>query len=740
MARFSRDTTSLTAPAPLKFSSEAAAVQLLLTNPSDTYLPALAKQWSHLKEERNQQIKMLLTEQWTGTKKIEKKLRTRTLPDYNEYKHATWLPNAEQNKPVGKTADSFQDKFVRMLKTSNQTNCEKERDKLLLKHKVIKHRTAKHAYPRVAPKRCVMSKLEEGEVYLSPSHHLNCSDCLKGGACIYNFPLDALRSGVTCKSHVYFTLLNDILPLHFARVVLLEAIEKLTSRYINNVTFDNFYIWCEKLIILLTLCKRLSLQNIHIKISRIHHVAASAVLKLIEEFEVTNIISSLTISSNQSVITSIRLDCNIYNPYHFNFAKYRNLQRLSLDTCDYITLRLLKYCHLRELSIVDFDKRFCNMFKHMSDEKSLSSERPSGDCCDFDIKGSNLSNSLRCLRLQECDIHLCSHFIRSFPNLTDLVTDLYHFKLDVSKLDIKTLYNPLHKMNLLALSEFQSVNLESWLVHSLFHLEVGIHEENFFDNSYLELLSRPLPEFPRLKEITLICDQTLTRGVTQPSNFDKFMMFEKIFTFFEKSLQMVSTIRLRNFYISNETFNKLSALQMTTELIIEYCDIQVERDPCRTYFPSLTNLAITIVPTEDLTKCLFESGNIERLTIMLSPSVASNDILPWLKSSTALGHFRTLTQLSFDIGLLCDSVIPLMRAMPNLRKCRIGMFGARFFIQNPSYIAHFRKFIDLIPSYIQVHAVNHIDMIRCMHCGYYNSLRHISDVVNERQRNQINMD
>ena len=719
MAGLSQDIPYVTGPAPLKVLSKAAAIQVLLTNPSDTYLPALAKQWSHLDKQREEQL-TLLKEQLTEEKISTKKLHIRTLPDYNEFKDETSLRNMKLSKTVGQRFECFQNKLVGKLKTTSSSISDMKSQKYLIKHRALRCEFPQgNEYIHTVPRKCVMAITVFDIVYFSPSHDINCSNCIKGGACIYNFPLDALQSSVKCKSQGYFNLLCKSQPLNFVTDVLLEALEKHTSVYIKNSTFVDYYYWCEKLLILLGLCKRLNLKEIPLRIFNIHHVAASAVLKLIEEFQLANLITSLTLSSQFSAIVTDNRGY-IYNPYYFNLAKYENLLSLTLDSCDYITLRLLQYCPLKKLSFMG--NNFWHMFKSLRNSTPIGSMRSFADCCDHDIKGTMLSDSLRYLKLNDTQVRICSHFSKNFPNLTDFVTPFNHFNPNVSKVEKTYLHNPFDIMHWNTVSDFHRVFSINWQVQSLYHLEVRTYEEMFLDGSYMEYFTRPLPQYPQLKEVTLICDQNLSREEFVSLDSDKFTVFETIFTIFEESLQMATTVRLRNFHISNQAFNRLSSLQKITELVVENCNIHAEHDPHRTYFPSLTNVCIDTVHTEELINCLLAGGHIQKLAIISNKLEVIYNAPLLLTTSTSVIARRlcTLTELSIDIALLSDSLIQLIRALPNLRKCQIGMIRGCVPFDTTLYVTQLRDYADRIPSYIHVLGIALADVAECRYDEYYN--------------------
>ena len=533
----------------------------------------------------------------------------------------------------------------------------------------------------------------------------SCNHRIRHGAYICKFPLEVTITSLTANFFAYYDLFKMALPLNISSRLLQNAMNKLTGRYVLNVTYEDFYYWCEKFFLILALARYFSKQGMEVAIFDMDYGAACAIMAWLEELQLTNEISTLKLffRSPSTYIFGIP-KCSFFN---INLSIFKHLHTLSLDFCDCKTLRHLRHCSLRSLSIRSYgmkDTVLLNDFLGVKDTSSVFLQSGEWTPSKVEIVGSNLSSSLQYLALPISLSIICEHHAYMFPNLREYVTPHQRYKLNRSRqLLVKTVLvlDCIPDNREIHARQMREQDLEQQ-VKEVKELDLGIFTSvtQIKDRETVDMV-RKYCNAPFLSKLNLNFFSKESKYRVSAAN-----ELSDLFPYLENTLSKVSNLHLGRFKITAEIFHKLSLLENLEELKIAISDKKVEYNACCRYFPSLTKVSLElrddILPNKEAIRCLFSGGQVQTMYITLSYPRDCQRLKDKMVSSLICKHLCSLNHLSIDVDLLSRPFFEQLRLLPHLQTFTFILTNEKLLYEHyeSKRTDFFLEFLDYVPSHI----------------------------------------
>ena len=674
------DSQCFTGPPSLSILSESAVLDLLLLKTTSPYFVTLTKYWKQLDYQAKRKSKELLTIKhqnafWLTLKKLE----CEYAPNVRK-----WITNVFDWMFGNNSNEDFDsDRFpMRLVYRMKHYGCQQNNESGFL--------------------------YEGNEIDTCRSRL-----CATLGACVYDFPLEAMTASVDVKHSAYLVMLKKSLPLYNATRLLQNAMNKLTVTYSFNETYNDFYYWCENFFSLLSMGRHFSTNGIEVDISGIEYSTACAIMAWLEDLQLTDEISSLTLTfyAPHDKPLFFLPKCSFF---HFNSINFKYLHTLSLNVCDRKTLSQLKHCYLRSLSITSACVgKFTLLEYFLGITNTRSHCRRSCECSpsDAQIVGSNLSSSLQCLELSAylCIIHKFHKYI--FPKLVEYVIPDQRYKLDrsseslVETRHVLRCMDPENRMDniFLALREQESNFDYETQIKNLRELEIVMNDP---------ITSITTPDINTLKNYCKIpslnkLDISYSFDMRRTGN-----ELDHLYPYIKYCLKKVSTVSFIKVIVTNRMFRRLSLLENLEELTFVMCDIQAKYNPCRRYFPALRKLSLEIQnvhPSREVMRALFSGGKVQSLHIKFNWAIPCWNMKGWLDSCLVYKELCSLTYLSVDAALLSRPFIDKLRLLPDLQILSVEITD-EWLKSNYYYCIYFLKpqtkdylsYLQYLPSHINV--------------------------------------
>ena len=703
-----------TGPPSLSTLSESTVVKLLLSKTRTPYSLSLARHWKLVDD----QYLMKCLEISTSDAKLQ-------YLDAEYQKIIPFILKKEEPGYISKLVQNIAsfvfwifgtklDENIERIFGNNSSACfERERSHLRLAD-IIKHHCEQPEKERVI----YLERISFWE-YPYAIDATQCDHRIQHGACIYDFPLEVTITSINANFSFYSVLFQNTLPLNTSSRLLQKAMDKLTGRYVLNATYEDFYYWCEKFFLILSLARHFSRQGIEVRIFDIEYGAACAIMAWLEELQLTDVISTLKLFfrlPSSTILFSVP-NCSFYK---MNLSTFKHLHTLSLHFCDCKTLRQLRHCSLKSLSIRSLGMKKSALLTDFLGVKDTSSEflhshewinqypRPT----DFEIVGSNLSSSLQYLVLPVFLGVINKYYTCLFPNLIEYVTPYQRYKLHRSR-----------QFSVETMREVDSMHFR----HEEDHTSVmeRIREEKIKYEKELDLSTlgymTSVKDLEKIDAVRKYCkahfiSKLNVKFYSEDSHYQISTDDElnNLLPYIDNTHLKVYNIRLSRIRITKENFHELSLLENIEELTFATFDIKADYcNPCRRYFPSLTKVSFEIkdelLPHPDVIRCLFSGGKVQTMYITLSSpsSFWSCKLLQeQMVSFLMCKHLCSLTHLCVDVRLLSRPFFKQLRLLPHLQTFTFiltnGTLMSNFFsfygvdYRDDSYL----KYFHCVPSYI----------------------------------------